>query len=81
LVIAGGKNQIKEVVASLLSARKDILVLIDYDDKNDEDLRKSISDAIEKQDHKVEAQQGNVLEVDDHITVTLIPIGLPNDAE
>jgi len=81
LVEAGNKNEVIRVSVSLLSARKDILALIDYDNKKEEELLESLSNTIKNRQHKVEIQQRNVLKVDDNITVTLIPMGLPNDIE
>jgi len=81
LVEAGSKNEVMRISASLLSTRRDILTLIDYDDKKEEDLLKSLSNTIKNRHHKVEIQQGNVLKVDDSTIVTLIPMGLPNDIE
>lgn len=79
LIKAGNKDLVKHVSASLLLTQKDVIVLMDYDDKKVEELLQNLSNTFKSKNYEIQISQGNTLKIRGGSTIILIPMGLPDD--
>lgn len=79
LVTAGNKDIIKRVLTALLSTKKEIVVMMDYDKQEKKTLIQSLANAVESRNYKIISQNDNAMEIEGNIRVNLIPMGLYSD--
>jgi AAA15 family ATPase/GTPase len=79
LVRAGGKELVKDISAALLSTKKEVIIMIDYDMQNKETLIQSVVSILKNKNYEVQNQKNNTLEIKGGLKITLLPMGLYND--
>lgn len=78
LVIARGKDSVKNVSAALTSTKKDIIVMLDYDTSDKDSLINSMCNTLKNRGYTI-SQDGNIILVNGGSRIIVLPMGLPDD--
>jgi 5S rRNA maturation endonuclease (ribonuclease M5) len=79
LVKADNKKLVNQVSAALLSTKKEVIVVMDYDAQNEEALIQSLIEVLKSKNYKIQNQKNSTLEMEGNLKITLLPMGLYND--